>query len=122
LTAQVFAQSGAPPGPAIMFERQVLGEDYWAKQAATIRTLSLGAPMSDAMVRGEIGMGPLIYNAVYPKQKEGAPLKVVFRRRACPPIPMRRESRRPLPMSMQQAVPELVPVEGGPDLHDQGAG
>ena len=23
-------------------------------------------------------MGPLIYNAVYPKQKEGAPLKVVF--------------------------------------------
>jgi iron(III) transport system substrate-binding protein len=79
LTAQVFAQSGGTTWTRIMFERQVLGEDYWAKQAATHPVLyPSGAPMSDAMVRGEIGMGPLIYNAVYPKQKEGAPLKVVF--------------------------------------------
>jgi len=63
----------------IMFERQVLGEDYWAKQAATHPILyPSGAPMSDALVRGEIGLGPLLYNAVYPKQKDGAPLKVVF--------------------------------------------
>src|SRR5213079_3267281 len=77
--AQVIAQSGGTTWTRIMFERQVLGEDYWAKQAATHPVLyPSGAPMSDAMVRGEIGMGPLIYNAVYPKQKEGAPLKVVF--------------------------------------------
>src|ERR1700712_4954054 len=35
LTGQVFAQSGGTTWTRIMFERQVLGEDYWAKQAAT---------------------------------------------------------------------------------------
>ena len=79
LIGQVFAQSGGTTWTRIMFERQVLGEDYWAKQAATHPILyPSGAPMSDALVRGEIGMGPLLYNAVYPKQKEGAPLKMVF--------------------------------------------
>src|SRR6202140_3900942 len=79
MTGQVFAQSGGTTWTRIMFERQVLGEDYWAKQASTHPVLyPSGAPMSDAMVRGEIAMGPLIYNAVYPKQKEGAPLKAVF--------------------------------------------
>src|SRR5271154_6148248 len=79
LIGQVFAQSGGTTWTRIMFERQVLGDDYWAKQAATHPVLfPSGAPMSDALVRGEIGMGPLLYNAVYPKQKEGAPLKMVF--------------------------------------------
>src|SRR5215471_6963448 len=78
-TSQVFAQSGGTTWTRIMFERQVLGEDYWAKQAATHPVLyPSGAPMSDAMVRGEVAMGPLIYNAIYPKQKEGAPVKMVF--------------------------------------------
>src|SRR5437868_11196775 len=79
LTAQVFAQSGGTTWTRIMFERQVLGEDYWAKQAATHPILyPSGAPMSDALVRGEIAMGPLLYNAIYPKQKDGAPVKMVF--------------------------------------------
>ena len=79
LIGQVFAQSGGTTWTRVMFERQVLGEDYWAKQAATHPILyPSGAPMSDALVRGEIGMGPLLYNAVYPKQKEGAPIKMVF--------------------------------------------
>jgi iron(III) transport system substrate-binding protein len=34
--------------------------------------------MSDAMVRGEVAMGPLIYNAVVPKQRDGAPIAAVF--------------------------------------------
>jgi iron(III) transport system substrate-binding protein len=79
MTAQVFAQSGGTTWTRIMFERQVLGEDYWAKQAATHPVLfPSGAPMSDALVRGEIAMGPLLYNAVYPKEKEGAPIKIIF--------------------------------------------
>ena len=63
-----------------MFERQVLGEDYyWKKQAATHPTLyPSGAPMSDSMVRGETAIGPLLYNAIYPKQKDGAPIKIFF--------------------------------------------
>jgi iron(III) transport system substrate-binding protein len=57
----------------------VLGEDYWKKQAATHPTLyPSGAPMSDSMVRGETAMGPLLYNAIYPKQKDGAPIKIFF--------------------------------------------
>src|ERR1700679_1288454 len=35
MTGQVFAQSGGTTWTRIMFERQVLGEDYWARQAAT---------------------------------------------------------------------------------------
>ena len=37
-----------------------------------------GAPMSDAIVRGEVAMGPLLYNIVYTKTKEGAPIDAVF--------------------------------------------
>src|SRR5277367_3615370 len=79
LIGQVFAQSGGTTWTRVMFERQVLGEDYWAKQAATHPILyPSGAPMSDALVRGEVGMGPILYNAVFPKQKDGAPLGIVF--------------------------------------------
>ena len=78
-TAQVFAASGGTTWTRIMFERQVLGEDYWKNQAATHPILyPSGAPMSDALVRGEFGVGPLLYNAIYPKQKEGAPVKMIF--------------------------------------------
>src|SRR5580700_5068459 len=35
MTGQVFAESGGTTWTRTMFERQVLGEDYWAKQAAT---------------------------------------------------------------------------------------
>src|SRR3984885_12931200 len=79
LTGQVFAQSGGTTWTRIMFERQVLGEDYWAKQATTHPILyPSGAPMSDALVRGEVAMGPILYNAVFPKQKDGAPVKMFF--------------------------------------------
>jgi iron(III) transport system substrate-binding protein len=79
MTGQVFAQSGGTTWTRIMFERQVLGEDYWAKQAATHPVLyPSGAPMADSLVRGEIAMGPLLYNAIYPKQKDGAPVKIFF--------------------------------------------
>ena len=76
---QVFAQSGGTTWTRIMFERQVLGEDYWAKQAATHPTLyPSGAPMADALVRGEIGIGPLLYNVIYQKKKDGAPIEIFF--------------------------------------------
>src|SRR5881398_4034135 len=56
---EVIAPSGGTTWTRVMFERQVLGEDYWKKQAATDPVLyPSGAPMSDALVRGEIVMGP----------------------------------------------------------------
>jgi len=76
---QVFAQSGGTTWTRIMFERQVLGEDYWAKQAATHPVLyPSGAPMADALVRGEIAIGPLLYNVIYQKKKDGAPIEIFF--------------------------------------------
>ncbi len=76
---QVFAASGGTTWTRIMFERQVLGEDYWKKQAATNPVLyPSGAPTSDSLVRGEISIAPLLYNIVYTKMKDGAPIKIFF--------------------------------------------
>src|SRR3984893_1662604 len=85
---QVFAASGGTTWTRIMFERQVLGEDYWKKQAATNPILyPSGAPMSDALVRGEIAIGPLLYNIVYPKKRDGAPLEIFFAPEGAPVNP-----------------------------------
>src|ERR1043165_2094509 len=52
---QVVGPSGGTTWTRIMFERQVLGEDYWQKQAATQPALyPSGAPLSDSLVRGEV--------------------------------------------------------------------
>lgn len=76
---QVIGPSGGTTWTRIMFERQVLGEDYWARQAATKPKLfPSGAPLSDAVVRGEIGIAPLIFNIVYPKKQAGAPIDAVY--------------------------------------------
>jgi len=76
---QVFAASGGTTWTRIMFERQVLGQNYWTKQAATNPVLyPSGAPASDALVRGEISIAPLLYNIVYTKKKEGAPIQILF--------------------------------------------
>jgi len=76
---QVIAPSGGTTWTRIMFERQVLGEDYWAKQAKTQPVLfPSGAPTSDAMVRGEISVGVLLYNIVYIKKRDGAPVDAIF--------------------------------------------
>ena len=85
---QVIAPSGGTTWTRVMFERQVLGEDYWKKQAATNPILyPSGAPMSDALVRGEIAIGPLLYNIVYPKKRDGAPLEIFFAPEGAPVNP-----------------------------------
>jgi iron(III) transport system substrate-binding protein len=123
MTGQVFAQSGGTTWTRIMFERQVLGEDYWAKQAATHPILyPSGAPMSDSMVRGEVAMGPLLYNAIYPKQKDGAPIKIFFPPRGRAGQPLRDGYSEDRGASQcRKTVPQLVPFEGRADIHDQGA-
>ena len=100
---QVFAESGGTTWTRVMFERQVLGEDYWKKQAATHPILyPSGAPMSDALVRGEIAIGPLLYNAIFPKQKEGAPVTMVFPPEGTPanPLPTAFRKLRRIPMPL----------------------
>ncbi len=76
---QVIGPSGGTTWTRIMFERQVLGEEYWARQAATKPVLyPSGAPLSDALVRGEVQIGPVLYNIVWTKKRDGAPLEIFF--------------------------------------------
>jgi iron(III) transport system substrate-binding protein len=85
---QVVGPSGGTTWTRIMFERQVLGEDYWKKQAALgIALYPSGAPTSDALVRGEISIAPLLYNIIYTKIVEGAPAETVFAPEGVPIIP-----------------------------------
>mgnify|MGYP006273828505 CR=1 FL=1 len=85
---QVIAPSGGTTWTRAMFERQVMGEEYWAKQAATKPKLHpSGAPLSDAVVRGEILVAPLIFNIVYPKKKEGAPIDGLYPAEGIPIVP-----------------------------------
>ncbi len=79
LIGQVIGPSGGTTWTRIMFERQMLGEDYWAKQAATKVKLSpSGGPLSDMVVRGEVAIAPLIYNIVLPKKRDGAPIDAIY--------------------------------------------
>jgi iron(III) transport system substrate-binding protein len=85
---QVLAPSGGTTWTRAMFERQVLGEDYWKKQAATQPVLfPSNAPASDALVRGEVVIAPLLYNTVYPKKREGAPIEIFFPPEGAPVTP-----------------------------------
>ena len=76
---QVVAPSGGTTWTRVMFEREVLGEDYHKKQAATNPVLyPSGAPTSDAVVRGEVAIAPLLYNIIYIKKRDGAPVEIFF--------------------------------------------
>jgi iron(III) transport system substrate-binding protein len=76
---QVIAPSGGTTWTRVMFERQVLGEDYHKKQAAVGAQLyPSGAPLADALVRGEISIAPVLYNLVYTKKRDGAPIEIYF--------------------------------------------
>src|SRR6266403_2247289 len=85
---QVVGPSGGTTWTRVMFERQVLGEDYWQKQAALgIALFPSGAPTSDSLVRGEISFAPLLYNIIYTKIVEGAPAEAIFAPEGVPIIP-----------------------------------
>src|SRR4051812_46755936 len=85
---QVIAPSGGTTWTRAMFERQVVDPDYWKKQAATAPVLfPSNAPTSDALVRGEITVAPLLYNAIFPKLRDGAPVKVFFAPEGAPMTP-----------------------------------
>jgi iron(III) transport system substrate-binding protein len=79
LTGHVVAPSGGTTWTRAMFERQVLGEGYWADLARNKPQLyPSGAPLADALVRGEVSVAPLLYNIVHNKLKDGAPVEAFF--------------------------------------------
>jgi iron(III) transport system substrate-binding protein len=85
---QVIGPSGGTTWTRIMFERQVLGEDYWAKQAAVKPKLfPSNAPLCDAVIRGEVGLGPILMSIVYPKKRDGAPIDMTYGTEGVPITP-----------------------------------
>jgi iron(III) transport system substrate-binding protein len=87
LTKPVYAGAlGIPSGytggstwARVMFERKVLGPEYWSKQATVKpRIYPTNAVTADALVRGEISVGPVSYPAIVPKMRDGAPLGYAF--------------------------------------------
>ena len=75
----VIGPSGGTAWTRAMFERIVLGDDYWAKQAATKpRLFPSGAPQADSLVRGEITIAPALYSIIFPKKRDGAPIDSLF--------------------------------------------
>jgi len=77
--AQVIAGGGGPTWNRALFERQVLGEDYWAAVAANDTLLfPSGAPATDSIIRGETKVGAQQTNIVIPRQKEGAPVACII--------------------------------------------
>jgi iron(III) transport system substrate-binding protein len=85
---QVIGPSGGTTWTRIMFERQVLGEDYWARQAATKPKLfPSNAPLCDAVIRGEVAMGPILMSIVYGKKKDGAPIDMTYGTEGVPITP-----------------------------------
>jgi len=85
---QVVGPSGGTTWTRIMFERKVLGEDYWEKQAATKpRLFPSGAPLSDALVRGEVSIAPLVHNIAFQKKRDGAPIEIFFPPEGVPVTP-----------------------------------
>jgi iron(III) transport system substrate-binding protein len=85
---QVIGPSGGTTWTRVMFERIVLGEDYWARQAATKpRLFPSGAPLSDALVRGEVVIAPLVHNIAFQKKRDGAPVEIFFPPEGVPVTP-----------------------------------
>ncbi len=85
---QVIAPSGGTTWTRIMFERQKVDPAYWSKQAATKPALyPSSAPGSDAVVRGEVNVMPLVVNAIYSKRRDGAPVELVFPTEGIPLVP-----------------------------------
>jgi len=75
----VVGPSGGTAWTFSMFQRQVLGEDFWARQAATKpRLFPSGAPQADALVRGEISIAAALYSIIFPKKRDGAPVESLF--------------------------------------------
>jgi len=85
---EVTGISGGTTWTRILFERKVLGQDYWGKQSATKpRLFPSAAPLADALIRGEVTVGPIIYDAVMTNIRDGAPLQAVFAKEGVPLTP-----------------------------------
>lgn len=84
----VIAGSGGTTWTTAMFQRKVLGLDYWkdvAKQEP--RLYESNGPLATAVVRGESPVAMLLVNASLPLKKDGAPIEIVYPAEGLPATP-----------------------------------
>ena len=121
---QVIAPSGGTTWTRTMFERQVLGEDYWKKQAAVGTALyPSGAPLvGRARARRGVHRAAALQRDLHQAEgwRAGRDLLPAGRRAV---EHVRRRHHQDRGQSQRcPAVPELGALRGSPDVHDQGAG
>lgn len=86
---EVIILSGGSTWIRAMFQRQVLGESYWAALAKNRPTLyPSSAPATDALVRGEITVLAGLSNVIFPKAWQGAPIDCTFPPEGVPLFPL----------------------------------
>jgi len=84
----VIAGSGGTTWSQVMFQRQVLGLDYWKAIAAQApRLFESNGPLATAVVRGEVQVAMLLINAALPLERDGAPIKSVYPTEGLPTTP-----------------------------------
>jgi iron(III) transport system substrate-binding protein len=84
----VIAGSGGTTWTKVLFQRQVLGLDYWKALAAQgPRLYESNGPLASAIVRGEVQVAALLVNAALPLQRDGAPIKIVYPPEGMPTTP-----------------------------------
>jgi iron(III) transport system substrate-binding protein len=84
----VIAGSGGTTWTKAMFQRKVLGLDYWkdvAKQEP--RLYESNGPLATAVVRGESPVAMLLVNATLPLKNDGAPIEVAYPAEGMPATP-----------------------------------
>ncbi|BBK43176.1 ABC transporter substrate-binding protein [Allostella vacuolata] len=84
----VIAGSGGTTWTKAMFQRKVLGEDYWKAVAAVEpRLYESNGPLATAVVSGEVQVAMLLVNATLPLKQDGAPIEVVYPTEGMPTTP-----------------------------------
>ena len=84
----VIAGSGGTTWTKAMFQRKVLGEDYWKAAAAVEpRLYESNGPLATAVVSGEVQVAMLLVNATLPLKQDGAPIEVVYPTEGMPTTP-----------------------------------
>jgi iron(III) transport system substrate-binding protein len=84
----VIAGSGGTTWTKAMFQRKVLGLDYWkeiAKQEP--RLYESNGPLATAVVRGESPVAMLLVNASLPLKNDGAPIEIAYPAEGLPATP-----------------------------------
>ena len=121
---QVFVLSGGTTWTRAMFERQVLGEDYWKKQAATNPVLypSGRAGLRRAGARRSLDRAAALQRRLSEEEGRRADRNLFPAGRRSGESLRQRHPEDGNASERRKIVPQLVPVRGRPDLHDQGAG